>query len=223
MAYERGKNVKSFETRAGELVQEANESIGSSEISLQTDVFRARGISDKFFRAGELYQRAGKYLLAENAYKDSINCAPYKSYRLRAQAAIDSLNKTEIKPTKKVSKHKYSSGGYAQQREEDDSSDVDSAVKRWKSRNSSKSERERSFSELLSGLEKKAKDFPDATLSFMAIATLLASLFFVSSSLTGFAVSNFTTDDLQWAGICFFACGLVFAFLFLRKKYSVKK
>jgi len=59
--------------------------------------------------------------------------------------------------------------------------------------------------------------------SVMSIVTLLTSLFFVSSNLTGFAVSNFTTGDLQWAVFCFFVCGLVFAFLFLRKKYSVKK
>jgi hypothetical protein len=61
------------------------------------------------------------------------------------------------------------------------------------------------------------------TWSFMTIATLLASLFFVSSSLTGFAVSNLATEDMQWAGLCFFACGLVFALLFLRKKYSAEK
>lgn len=65
------------------------------------------------------------------------------------------------------------------------------------------------------GLEKQV-------LSIMSIVSLLASLFFVSSNLTGFAVSNFTTNDLQWAGLCFFACGLVFVFLFLRKKYSSK-
>ncbi|MCK9568304.1 hypothetical protein M0R72_05125 [Candidatus Pacearchaeota archaeon] len=58
--------------------------------------------------------------------------------------------------------------------------------------------------------------------SIMSIITLLTSLFFVSSNLTGFAVSNFTTGDLQWAGLCFFVCGLVFAFLFLKKKYSSK-
>jgi hypothetical protein len=86
----------------------------------------------------------------------------------------------------------------------------------------SESKREKSFSELLSDLEKRASDFPNTTWSIMAISTLLTSLFFVSSSLTGFAISNVSPDNTQWIGFCFFACGLVFALLLLKKKFISK-
>lgn len=67
----------------------------------------------------------------------------------------------------------------------------------------------------LGGIEKKV-------LSIMAIGTLITSLFFVSSDLTGFAISNISSDNLQWIGLCFFICGLVFSFLLLRKKIFSK-
>ncbi|MFA5071416.1 MAG: hypothetical protein WC511_03565 [Candidatus Pacearchaeota archaeon] len=119
----------------------------------------------------------------------------------------ESKSSSRKKPTKDSEDRKtLAQNIYAHQREKDKKSDVDSAVERWKARNSSQES---------NGLEKKMW-------SIMAVLTLLASLFFVSSSLTGFAISNLTTNDLQWAGLCFFACGLVFAFLFLRKKYSSK-
>jgi tetratricopeptide (TPR) repeat protein len=66
------------------------------------------------------------------------------------------------------------------------------------------------------GLEKQL-------LSIMSIATLLASLFFVSSDLTGFAISNISQDTSLWIGFCFFVCGLVFAFLFLKNKRKFSK
>jgi hypothetical protein len=56
----------------------------------------------------------------------------------------------------------------------------------------------------------------------MAIATLLASLFFVSSDFTGFVISNPITNDMQWIGLCFFICGLVFSLLAVKAKYFSK-
>jgi len=76
---------------------------------------------------------------------------------------------------------------------------------------SSIAEKKNIFELLGSGLEKKVA-------GFMAVGTLILSFFFVSSNLTGFAISNFSSNDTRWIGMCFFICGLLFAFVFLKKK-----
>jgi hypothetical protein len=67
------------------------------------------------------------------------------------------------------------------------------------------------FELLESGLEKKVA-------GFMAVGTLILSFFFATSNLTGFAISNFSSDNSRFIGLCFFVCGLLFAFVFLKKK-----
>jgi len=54
--------------------------------------------------------------------------------------------------------------------------------------------------------------------AIISISTLLASLIFVSSSITGNAIAGIPANNLRWVGLCFFACGLVFAFILLKKK-----
>jgi len=68
-----------------------------------------------------------------------------------------------------------------------------------------------------SGLEKKSLY---ATLS---IISLLAALFFVSSSFTGYAVLGLMNDNLKWIGLCFFSCGLILAFIHFSRKNIYKK
>jgi hypothetical protein len=67
-----------------------------------------------------------------------------------------------------------------------------------------------------SGLEKLLP--PKKLPAFLAIASLLASLVFVSSSLTGNVITQISQNDSRWMGLCFFLCGLVFSFIYLRKK-----
>lgn len=68
-----------------------------------------------------------------------------------------------------------------------------------------------------SPLDKLMKEFEN-TWGFFAIGTLILSLFFVSSNLTGYVISNISLESSRLIGICFFVCGLIFTFLFLRKK-----
>lgn len=204
--------VKSASERAFELEEEARKLIESPK---SDSLFFRRGISDTFIRAAELYKKTGDLNSARENYESALRYAPNKSYEQLAKQGMKSL---EAEPPKEKTKYH----GYAQQRGEDDASDVDSAVSRWKSRNS-KNKKERSISELLSDLEKKANDFPSGNfLGVISISTLLTGLFFVSADFTGYVVANPLTNDMQWVGLCFFACGLVFTFLAIRKKYFPK-
>lgn len=64
----------------------------------------------------------------------------------------------------------------------------------------------------ITGLQKK--------LSFatVSIISLISALFFVSFSLTGNSILGIVPNDSQWIGLCFFACGLIFAFFYFKKK-----
>lgn len=64
---------------------------------------------------------------------------------------------------------------------------------------------------LKSGLEKRVA-------GFIAFSTLLISIFFIYSNLTGFAIANSFSNYFRWIGFCFFVCGLIFTFIFLRIK-----
>lgn len=57
--------------------------------------------------------------------------------------------------------------------------------------------------------------YPKAILS---IASFVFALFFISTNLTGYATSLVSVNDSKWLGFCFFACGLIFAFIFLNSK-----
>jgi hypothetical protein len=54
--------------------------------------------------------------------------------------------------------------------------------------------------------------------ALITITFLSVSLFFVSSNLTGFAISNLSNSNVQWIGFGFFVIGLIFAFVYFRKK-----
>lgn len=51
-----------------------------------------------------------------------------------------------------------------------------------------------------------------------SVICLAFALFFVSPSITGYDILNIGENNLQWIGLCSFICGLVFAFLYLKKK-----
>ena len=57
----------------------------------------------------------------------------------------------------------------------------------------------------------------------LSIASLLASLFFVSAGITGYSILNLESNNFQTIGLCFFACGLIFALVYLRCKDKKKK
>jgi len=54
--------------------------------------------------------------------------------------------------------------------------------------------------------------------SILSIVFLLASLFFVSFSLTGNAIANLSADNMTLAGTGLFILGLVFAFFYIQEK-----
>jgi hypothetical protein len=56
----------------------------------------------------------------------------------------------------------------------------------------------------------------------ISIASLLFALFFISSNLTGFSVFNLTYNNSRWIGSCFFICGLIFTFIYLKIKTKKK-
>lgn len=62
------------------------------------------------------------------------------------------------------------------------------------------------------GLEKKFI-FP-----ILAIATLVAALFFVSFNLTGYAIGGLTQNNSTLLGISLFILGMIFAFFYFRNK-----
>ena len=62
------------------------------------------------------------------------------------------------------------------------------------------------------GLEKKF------VFAFLSVITLISALLFVSFGLTGNTILGLTETNFRWIGICLFACGLTFAFLYFRKK-----
>lgn len=70
----------------------------------------------------------------------------------------------------------------------------------------------------LSQLEvKKTRLLEDKLFIFItSIVILSASLFFSLYSLTGNAISILHQEDFRWMGLCFFLCGLVFAFFYLK-------
>jgi hypothetical protein len=52
----------------------------------------------------------------------------------------------------------------------------------------------------------------------LSIASLAAALFSISFNLTGNAIGDIESSSFKWMGLCFFACGLVFALFFSKNK-----
>jgi hypothetical protein len=71
-------------------------------------------------------------------------------------------------------------------------------------------------------LSRKIDEHPKSkyltTFAVLSIASLLVALGFVSLSLTGNVVGGLDTINSRWVGLCFFICGLVFSFIYLRAK-----
>ncbi len=51
-----------------------------------------------------------------------------------------------------------------------------------------------------------------------SLICLVFALVFVSPSITGYDILSISKNNVQWIGLCFFICGLTFAFLYLKKK-----
>ncbi len=62
------------------------------------------------------------------------------------------------------------------------------------------------------------KDLSKKLLSVTAIVTLVSALFFVSSNFTGNVILGLTENNSRWIGLCLFACGLICAFFYFKKK-----
>ncbi len=70
--------------------------------------------------------------------------------------------------------------------------------------------------QLSSSLEKKVQD---KNLSgILSISFLAFALLFVSSTFTGNVIGGLSTNNSRLVGICLFACGLIFTFIYLRRK-----
>lgn len=52
----------------------------------------------------------------------------------------------------------------------------------------------------------------------LSFASLVLALIFIVSNLTGNVVGASGFNDTRWMSVCFFLCGLVFAFFYLRGK-----
>jgi hypothetical protein len=75
-----------------------------------------------------------------------------------------------------------------------------------------------------SGLERRIfSKRENSLLAMVVVASLSISLFFISSNLTGFAVSNLSYQGAQGIGMGFFLVGLVFAFFYLRNREKISK
>ena len=69
-----------------------------------------------------------------------------------------------------------------------------------------------------STLEKMARTLTQKRFGFFSITFLLISLFFVSLNFTGNVIlAELNPDISKLLGICFFICGLVFSFIYLKK------
>lgn len=72
------------------------------------------------------------------------------------------------------------------------------------------------FSRIIKGLESRLS-------AVISISALLISLFFVTSTITGNVIAKLDESTSRLIGICFFACGLIFAFVYLRSKKGKNK
>jgi hypothetical protein len=86
--------------------------------------------------------------------------------------------------------------------------------------------RARAVKAALSKIEKMAKTLNTKgkpTMAIFSIVSLLFALFLVSAQLTGYAILGIERIELRDFAVCFFVCGLMFAFLYLNGKKKAKK
>lgn len=57
--------------------------------------------------------------------------------------------------------------------------------------------------------------------AFFSLASLVVAFLFISFSLTGNVIVGLNESSSRFIGLCFFVCGLIFAFLYSRKKKKV--
>ncbi|MDD5012149.1 MAG: hypothetical protein PHQ66_00675 [Candidatus Nanoarchaeia archaeon] len=77
------------------------------------------------------------------------------------------------------------------------------------------------YNQMFSGFHGKKSRFKNVewnTFAFLSITSLAFALIFISLNLTGNAIGGITLNDSRWISICFFLCGLLFAFFYLRNK-----
>lgn len=55
-------------------------------------------------------------------------------------------------------------------------------------------------------------------LAITSIVFLISALFFISFDFTGYAIFDIMETDYQWISLCLFVCGLICAFVYLKKK-----
>jgi len=79
-------------------------------------------------------------------------------------------------------------------------------------------EKEHALFEFIKG----RKDLGSRLHAILSIGFLASALFFVSSSLTGNVIAGLVPNNSRFVGICFFACGLIFAFLYSRCRMKTK-
>lgn len=62
------------------------------------------------------------------------------------------------------------------------------------------------------------KRFKRKVFATLSVIFLLSALVFTSLSLTGYSIFELTQDNSRFMGTIFFICGLVFAFLYFKKR-----
>jgi hypothetical protein len=75
-------------------------------------------------------------------------------------------------------------------------------------------------------IERIANESANRIKNLSAVVSIIAlsiSLFFVTSNLTGFSILNVSSNNSRWIGLCFLACGLIFALIYLRGNNKNKK
>lgn len=70
----------------------------------------------------------------------------------------------------------------------------------------------------LSSLNKMKQALEGKLYASIAMITLTFALVSVSFSFTGNVILGLTENNFRWIGLCLFACGLTFTFLYFRKK-----
>lgn len=97
------------ERRASEFFQEALKQIKTyKEQNKEMTKFVQRGIYDKFFRAGQIYQEIGSFEKAEQCYDLAWKYAPYEDSRAQISEAINSLDKAKLQKRSGLEKKVFS-------------------------------------------------------------------------------------------------------------------
>jgi len=71
--------------------------------------------------------------------------------------------------------------------------------------------------------QRKGKNLGSRLSAVVSMLALSISLFFVTSNLTGNVIAGLNQNNSRFIGICFFICGLIFAFIYSKKKGKLKE